>query len=122
MDLVFADKVANSAVRNQDLERHRTTTSFSARQQRLTENSFKHERKLRANLCLLIGRKDVDDTVDSGRGGVRVQRGERQVSGFSDTQRGLDRFEVAHFADEDDVRVLAQGSAKRGREAVRIGV
>src|SRR4029079_12415725 len=31
-------------------------------------------------------------------------------------------FEVAHFADEDHIGVLAQGSAKRGRESVRVGV
>ena len=33
---------------------------------------------------------------------------------------GLDRFEVAHFADQDDVGILAQRAAQRLRE--RAGV
>ena len=66
VDFVFADQVANSAVGHEDLEGHRAAAAFSTRQERLTQNSFEHERKLCANLSLLIGREDVDDTVDGG--------------------------------------------------------
>ena len=48
-------------------------------------------------------------------GGVCVQRGKCQVTGFGNSQSHLDRFEIAHFADQHDVRVLT----KRGAESVR---
>ena len=47
---------------------------------------------------------------------------ERQVAGLGDAQRRLDRLEVAHFADEHDVGVLAEGGAERVREALRVAV
>ena len=53
---------------------------------------------------------------------VRVQGRERQVARLGDAQRGLDRLEVAHLADEHDVGVLAQDRAQRVRERVRVGV
>jgi hypothetical protein len=54
-----------------------------------------------------VRRKNVDDTVDRGRRRIGVQRCERQVARLCDAQRGLNRFEVAHFADEHHVRVFA---------------
>ena len=42
--------------------------------------------------------------------------------GLGDAQRRLDRLEVAHFADEDDVRIFAQRGAQRRGEAERVGV
>jgi hypothetical protein len=48
--------------------------------------------------------------------------GERQVAGLGDPECGFDGLQVAHLADEDDVGVLAQGGAQRGREAVRVAV
>ena len=50
-----------------------------------------------------------------------MQRGEGQVAGFGDAQRHLDRFEVTHFADEHDVRVLTKCGAKSGTERMRVG-
>ena len=47
-------------------------------------------------------------------GGVqRVERGEDQVAGFGGEQRRVDGVEVAHLADQDDVRILTQGAAQR---------
>ena len=51
-----------------------------------------------------------------------MQRAERQVAGLRDAQRRLHGLEVAHFADQDDVRVFAQGRAQRRREALRVAV
>jgi len=36
------------------------------------------------------------------------------VAGFGGEKRGGNGFKVAHFANEDDVRVLAKGGAERG--------
>ena len=83
------------------------------RHQRLTDDAFEHQRELRANLRLLVRRKGVDDARDRLRRRVGVQRRHRQVAGFGQLERGFHRLEVAHFADEDHVRVLAQRRAQR---------
>ena len=46
-----------------------------------------------------------------------MQRAEHQVTRFSGGDGRTDRLEVAHFADEDDVRVLTQGAANGLGEA-----
>jgi hypothetical protein len=42
----------------------------------------------------------------------RVQRAEHEVARLRRPDRGLDRLEVAHLADEDHVRVLTQGTRR----------
>ena len=82
--------------------------------------ALRHARELDADLLLLVRREHGDDAVD-GLGRVeRVQRGEDQVAGLRGEQRRLDRLEVAHFADEDHVGILAQRAAQRLRERHRV--
>ena len=57
-----------------------------------------------------------------GRRRVGVQGAEGQVAGFGDAQRGLDGFQVAHFADQHHVRVFAEGGAQGVGEALGVGV
>ena len=52
--------------------------------------------------------------------GVRVERREGQVTRFSDRQSRGDRFQVAHFADQDYVRIFAQSVLERVRK--RLGI
>ena len=63
--------------------------------------------------CVLIGREDVDDSVDGALGAGGVQRGEDDVAGFGRGDGRLDRLQVSHLADEDHVGVLSQGAANR---------
>ena len=51
------------------------------------------------------------------RRALRVQRREDEVAGLGRGERGRDRLEVAHLADEDHVRVLAERGAERLGEA-----
>ena len=53
---------------------------------------------------------------------VGVQRAEGQVAGFRDAQRGLDGFQIAHFADQHHVRVFTKGGAQRVGKALGVGV
>ncbi len=46
-----------------------------------------------------------------------VQRPEDEVTGLGGGQRGRDRLEVSHLAEEDHVGVLPEGSAERVGEA-----
>src|SRR4028118_1581105 len=54
-------------------------------------------RGARGGRGLRVGGSRVEDAVGGGGGGIRVQRGERQVAGLGDAQGGLDGFKVAHF-------------------------
>ena len=45
------------------------------------------------------------------------KRTEHEVTGLGDGERGFDRLEIAHLADENDVRVLAQHVFQRDLEA-----
>jgi hypothetical protein len=53
---------------------------------------------------------------------VSVEGREDEVARLGGGQRGLDRLVVAHFADEDDVGVLAQGAPEGQRKALRVDV
>jgi len=64
------------------------------------------------NLGLLVRRKNVNNTIDGGSRRIGVQSGKGQVACFRNAQCRLDRFEVAHFADEHDVGVFAKRGAK----------
>ena len=55
-------------------------------------------------------------SIVAGRA-LRVQRAEDEVAGLGGGERGRDRLEVAHLADEDHVGVLAKRGAQRLGEA-----
>ena len=54
----------------------------------------------------------VEQTRDAADGVVRVQRAEDEVTGHGRANGDFGRFEVANFADHDDVRVLPQNVAQ----------
>ena len=58
-------------------------------------------------------------SIDCGASCVCSVR-EHEVAGLGRGQRGRDRLEVAHLADEDDVGVLAQHVLQRLGERVRV--
>ena len=117
LDLALADQVPDGVVREQDLERGDAALAVGGRQQRLRDDALERAGDLHADLLLLLGREDVDDAVDRRRRALRVQRAEDEVAGLGGGQRGRDRLEVAHLADEDHVGVLAERGAQRVGEA-----
>ncbi len=60
-----------------------------------------------ADLFLLCHREDIDDAVYGLRGAVGMHGGEDQVAGFRRVNGQVHRFQVAHLADEEDIRVFA---------------
>jgi hypothetical protein len=82
------------------------------RTRRWLMTAFSVDAKLQANLFLLGRRKDGDDALNRFGGVECVQGGEHQVAGFGGQQGGGNCFQVAHFADQDDVRVLAKRGAQ----------
>ncbi len=49
-----------------------------------------------------------------------MQSGQYQVAGFGGMQSGLHRLLIAHLADQDHVRVLAQGVFEGGGEILGV--
>ena len=52
----------------------------------------------------------------------KMSRSQRKVAGLSDAQRRFHGLEVAHFPDQNHVRILAQGDAQRISEGMRVAV
>ena len=92
----------------------------SLRHEALRDDGLEHAGELQAHLLLLVRREDGDDAVDGFGRVERVQRREHEVAGFGGEQAGLDRLEVAHLADQDDVGILPQRAAQRLRERPRV--
>ena len=61
-----------------------------------------------AQLLFFAERKQAENTVDRLAGIDRVQRAQNKVTGFGGHERDFDRRAIAHFADENDLRRLAQ--------------
>ena len=121
LDLRLADQVANRVVGDQDLERGDTPASVGGRHEVLRDDALQRRGELDAHLVLLLGGEDVDDAVDRLRRALSVQRREDEVAGLGGGQRGADRLEVAHLADEDHVGVLAERGAQGLGERRRVG-
>ena len=94
--------------------------AVGGRQQRLRDDPLQRAGEHDPNLLLLLGGEDVDDPVDRAGRALRVQRAEHEVAGLGGGERGADRLEVAHLADEDHVGVLAERGAERLAEAGRV--
>ena len=88
--------------------------------QALGNNRLQRARHLQTDLLLLRGRKYRDNTLDGFRGVGGVQGGEHHVARFRRQQGRLDGFQVAHFAHQDHVGVLAQGGAQGAAETRRV--
>src|SRR5271165_2122994 len=122
VNLVLADQVTDGRRGHQHFHDHGTAAAVGAREQGLTKNALNDHAELGADLRLLVGRENVNDTVDGGSRRIGVQSGEGQVAGFRNAQGGFDGFQVAHFADEHHVGVFAQGGAQGVRERVGVSV
>ena len=73
-----------------------------------------------ANLVALIDREHVEHPVERAGGAARVQRAQHEVTRFRGADGERDRLQIAHFADHDHIRVLAQRAAQRRREGARV--
>ena len=107
-------RLRTAGVGHQHLAGDAAPRAVGGRQQLLGDDALQRHRQLDADLRLLVGREDVDDAVDRLRRVLGVQRAEHEVAGLGRGQRRADRLEVAHFADEDHVGVLAQRGLERG--------
>ena len=69
-----------------------------------------------------FGGQGIDHAVDGLGGTGRMQGAENEVTGFGRRHGHGNRFRIAHFADEDHVRVFPQGRADAFRETRQVRV
>ena len=63
---------------------------------------------------LLVGGKSIDNPVDGLGRARRMQSTKHQMAGFGCRERQRNRLIIAHFAEQNNIRVFAQ-SALQGR-------
>ena len=91
-----------------------------ARDQGLANDRFENHAELSPDMVLLGGRKQVNDSIHGRSRGVGVKSGQGKMPGFGDPQGRFDRLRVAHFADQNNVRILPESHSERRREGVRV--
>ena len=116
----LADDCAGGGVDDEDFVHGDASAAVGLFHEELCYDSAEGVGEHGAHLGLLIGGEDVDETVDGFAGVVGVEGAEDEEAGFCGGQRELDGFEVAHFADEDDVGVFAEGGFEADGEAFRV--
>ena len=85
---------------------------INAREQQLGNDCLQNGGELDADGFLLVNGEGVDQTVNGlGRAGG-VEGAKDQVARFGGGDSRFHGFQVAQFADEHDIRVLAQGAAE----------
>src|SRR5579862_3903482 len=118
--LRLADEVRNRVVANENLQRGAAPRLVHALEKILRHDALERFRERGANLVLLVRRENVDDAVDGLRRVGRVERSENKMARRRGGERQLDGLQVAHFADENDIRVFTKRAAQRRGE--RLGV
>ena len=106
--LGFANQVCNGRSDDENFQRSDPAFHIDPLQKVLSHDALERFRERIADLVLLVGREDVDDAVDGFCRAWRVQRSEHEMAGGCRRQCQFDRFEVAHFTDENDVGIFTQ--------------
>ena len=114
----FANDGGHGGARDQDFVDRDAAGSVRSLEQELREDAAQRIGQHRAGLRLLVRGKDVDHAVDGFARVVRVQRSEDEQAGLGRGERERDGLEVAHFADQHDVAIFAQGGLQAdGKES-----
>ena len=93
--------------RDEDLVHGDAAAAVGALEQKLGEHTAEGIGQHGTSLRLFVGREDVDHTIDGLAGVVGVQGAKHEQASLGRSQGERDGFEVAHFADEDDVAIFA---------------
>ena len=119
--LAHLDVLARAHGRLQHLDDGHAAAAL-LRDQPLRDEVAERRRQPAAHRLLIRHLEGADDALDRLRGVDGVQRREHEVAGLGRGQRDFDRLAIAHFADQDHLRRLAQRGPERQRERRRVGV
>ena len=121
MCFFISDEGTDCAVGSHYLESWNEST-VNGGQQLLANYGIKHHGKLYSYLMLLIYREYVYYTVDSICSAQGMQCRKHELTGLGGSHCNADGFVVAHFAEQDNIRRLAQRSAERVDVAVGVDI
>ena len=104
-----------------DLDHRDAALPLPLLRQPLTQHRHQVQPQLRLLEFLLVDVEQGDQALDRHRRVGRVDGGEHQVARVGGPQRGRDGVGVAHFADQDHVRVLPHHRPQGVVEALAVG-
>src|SRR6267142_2769962 len=110
------DAIADVARGDHDFDGRNAALVIRAAHQALRDDGLQRGGQLQTDLLLLRWRKDGDDALNRFRGVKSMQGGKDEVAGFGGEEGRGNGFKVAHFADQNHVRVLTKSGAQRGGE------
>src|ERR1051325_3897225 len=116
VSLAFAHQVGDGRSEDEDFQGGDAAFFVYALEKILRDDPFEGLGKGGPDFILLLGRKDVNDTVHGFSGAGGVEGAEHQVAGAGSDQRQFDGLEIAQLTDQNNIGILAQGAAKRGGE------
>jgi hypothetical protein len=107
--------------REHQLEGRHHARGPRARQEALAEHAGQVLGQAVAHLVVGLGLVEREDALDRLRRVDRVQRREHQVARLGRVEGGGDGLGIAHLADQDHVRALAQRVPQAGVEGLEVG-
>src|SRR5437667_4619484 len=113
------DPVGDAAVVDHDLDGGDPAAAGPGNQPH-ADDSTEHAGQRDPDLVLLVGREEVDDAVHRLHRVGGVEGRQHEVTGLAGSESGPYRLGVTHLTDQDDVGVLADDRAHRGRVAVGV--
>jgi hypothetical protein len=119
VEAIFFDKFADGAGVEHDLD-GRNDTAGGRRNEALANDGAQGGGHLAANLVAFVRGKEIEGAADGRVGRGRVQGGQHQMARVRGGEGGHEGLAVAHFADDDDVGILAHDVDEGAFEAERI--
>ena len=120
--LALADHIADRRGVHQNFDGERAAVAIGSGDELLGNDPAQRFTHHDANLVALVGGENIEQAVERARGVAGVERAEHEVAGLRGGDGEGDRLEVAHFADHDDIGVLAERAAKSVGEGFRVSV
>ena len=116
----FAHNGGDGVVHDEDFVHGDATGAVLLFHEELGDDASKRGGEHGSHLRLLVARKHIDHTVHRFAGVVGVEGSEDKETGFGSGECEGDGFQIAHFTDEHDVRILAESRFEAGREGFRM--
>ena len=108
MRLGFTNQIFHGRNRYQRLISGHSAHAIRPLDQGLRNHAEKIDRHLHANLLLLMRGENVDHAINCLNSVRGMQGAEDKMTRFRGCDRQLDRLQVAHFADQNHVRVFSE--------------
>ena len=111
-DLIITDHIPDGRGNRHDLK-CRNLRAVQSRNELLRDHRLQYHGKLYGDLPLLIRRKYINDAVNGIGCTDGVKRGKNEMAGLCRSHGDIHRFIITHFAQQNNVRALAEGRTQR---------